>query len=195
MVIEVKYQKGQLVYGCDIDRQLRRLPCPDCLGTQKWEAKTPAGETLEFSCPRCTGWRHAKVPEVWICQPLIRKLTIGTIRVDTGDNGGNSYMCEETGIGSGRIWSESDLFDSEDAALRAGEVRAALADNSPQNKEQYNAASLAASCTYTSDKIREEESRRRKYQFQAEDAAQVVFDKTLDDAEVRVRLRDILEKV
>jgi len=43
----------------------------------------------------------------------VRKLTIGSVLIDTHeDRGPVSYMCRETGIGSGSIYYESKLFAS-----------------------------------------------------------------------------------
>jgi len=60
--------------------------------------------------------------------PSVSKLTIGSVRVDTSDERGTSYMCIETGVGSGSIYYESDLFSTHDEAMTVATLKAAEAD-------------------------------------------------------------------
>ncbi len=54
-----------------------------------------------------------------------RTLTIGSVRIDTAARDYSEpveYMCVETGIGSGSVYRESHLFETESAALVAAEA-------------------------------------------------------------------------
>lgn len=59
------------------------------------------------------------------CVPCTEKLTIGSIRIDTNDiDKPVSYMCVETGVGSGSVYYESDLHLTEEEAFRFAQARA-----------------------------------------------------------------------
>lgn len=71
--------------------------------------------------------------------PCVRSLTIGSIRIDTNDSDPVSYMCAETGVGSGNIYSEQTLFATQDAAEADAEIKAKLLDQSVKwVKERYD---------------------------------------------------------
>jgi len=59
-------------------------------------------------------------------RPEVRSLTIGSVRVDTAAKESEriSYMCEETGIGSGAIFYEHDLFLEYEVAVEIAKVKA-----------------------------------------------------------------------
>lgn len=128
-----KYRIGQSVWFGSTDTAVEALPCPDCLGSRKWSVVTPAGDALETPCQRCGGSRWQSGigdlprPERRIHVPRARRLTIGSVRIDTASSRGPvEYMCEETGVGSGSLYEESRLFATEDDALSSasGEVAA-----------------------------------------------------------------------
>ncbi|AZO39689.1 hypothetical protein EJ076_34970 [Mesorhizobium sp. M7D.F.Ca.US.005.01.1.1] len=59
--------------------------------------------------------------------PAVERLTIGSIQVNTAPDSydtGNRYMCWETGVGSGSVYRESDLFDNEASAKLSAEFKA-----------------------------------------------------------------------
>lgn len=143
-----KFDIGQTVYHANIATESRQHPCPDCLGSRKWEAKSPAGTTFEFDCPRCsTNYmeNNALSLKYAVLTPRVLALTIGSVHANTntgsGRGDGNTYMCLETGVGSGTVYPEDDLFETAEEAHRHGEIKAALknADAAGWVAKQYNA--------------------------------------------------------
>lgn len=127
-VIVTKYSVGDTVWTTDTTRVEKRAPCPDCLGTHKWKATSPAGKEYDFGCPRCSQSylsERALDLRYYECEPAPRKLTIGMVRYE---DGGARYMCNETGIGSGSIWDEDSLCDTEDAAREVATHKAKADD-------------------------------------------------------------------
>ena len=119
-----KFAIGDVVYWPTTETTREPAPCPDCLGTRRWKVTTPAGTEMEAECQRCTGYsRIADLPkpERLVSKPSVRRLTVGKITATTHASYGNrdcvEYMCSETGIGSGSIYQESQLFATEDEAM------------------------------------------------------------------------------
>jgi enhancing lycopene biosynthesis protein 2 len=44
------------------------------------------------------------------------QLTIGSVRIDTNHESPIEYMCVETGVGSGSVWDERQLYASREEA-------------------------------------------------------------------------------
>jgi hypothetical protein len=129
--ITTKYSVGDTVYYASTMVDRKRHPCPDCQGSKKWKAVSPAGTEYEFSCPRCSAsfnsYRDLML-DYSAHVPLVSKLTIGSIQVNTAVgsyDAGNRYMCLETGVGSGSIYDEARLFLSEEEAHAAAAAQAA----------------------------------------------------------------------
>lgn len=128
---ETKFSIGDVVYRASIATVTKQHPCPDCKGSRKWKAISPAGSEYDFTCPRCSSSYQSNRDlslSYAQCEPSINCLTIGSVRVDTHERKGNQYMCLETGVGSGNIYYESDLFHTEDEALKAAKQKAAVAN-------------------------------------------------------------------
>ena len=107
--LKTKFSIGDAVYHASTTTTKKQHPCPDCLGSRKWSATSPAGGSYQFGCPRCGGgYRSEDALSLDYTQfvPIVRKLTIGSVRVDTSDNRPVSYMCRETGVGSGSVYAE-----------------------------------------------------------------------------------------
>ncbi len=117
--------------------------CPDCFDSRKWAATSPAGVSYEFSCPRCSVSYHGndelRLDYAQFTESVM-KLTIGSVRIDTNDQEHPvSYMCRETGVGSGSVYYEGDLFPTHDEAMAASAVRAAEQNRTtPWVVKQYN---------------------------------------------------------
>lgn len=134
-VLTTKFDMGQTVWHANITTEHRRHPCPDCLGSKTWTATSPAGGSFEVACPRCSAVyqsnRDLSLDYQWLT-PSAQKLTVGKINASTatGDDydAGTKYMCCQTGIGSGTIYREDDLFETEAEALRAAQIKADLAN-------------------------------------------------------------------
>lgn len=150
-VIETKFSVGDTVWHANITTEARRHPCPDCLGSRRWEAKSPAGGVFAVDCPRCSVSYHGNDDlrldySVWT--PTARRLTIGSVRAASGGDQKHQYMCLETGVGSGRLYSEDDLFHTEAEALACASAKAAAnnADASGWVAKQFNKS--ARFCDY-----------------------------------------------
>lgn len=95
-----------------------RVPCPDCLGQKEWTVTTPAGESFQHMCMTCSqGYYSNGLVSEYGDKPDVRPMTIGSVRLDTAEaEDPVKYMCRETGVGSGSIYPERQLFALEDAA-------------------------------------------------------------------------------
>ncbi len=114
--VDCKYAIGMKVWlGRALMDGEENYPCPDCKGQKVWTWKSPAGDEGTTECPRCHGrgtlGQHNFSPDV-------RQLTVGSIRTDSAIQGERriEYMCVETGIGSGSVYWENDLYASEETA-------------------------------------------------------------------------------
>ena len=113
----MKYKLGDKVYKGATDYSVTTVSCPDCLGTLEWIVTFADGESMIIGCQTCK--QGFSAPHGYISynewKPCTRQLTIGKI-YDWNETDGFRYMCEETGIGSGTIHKESELFiDKKDA--------------------------------------------------------------------------------
>lgn len=129
-----RYRVGDVVYAPYLDRRTETLPCPDCLGSREWRAVSPAGIEHVVACPRCTD-RYAHVgtdrlPSLVIERhaPAARRLTIGSVTAKSHRRWKTDslveYMANETGIGSGSVYSEFRLFPDEAGALAVAAIEA-----------------------------------------------------------------------
>lgn len=126
MLPEPKYQIGDVVYYARVDREIQRLPCPDCKDTGVWTLTTPAGDTYTVECLRCRRGNIYDVPgnkiATWV--PKIQEVTVGSIEVNTAREKPVRYMCKETGIGSGQVYDEEELFTQRHDAQLYAEIKA-----------------------------------------------------------------------
>lgn len=128
MIPQPKYDIGQTVWWGKIAHSTTTMECPDCLGTRRWKAITPAGTEVAAECGRCGSWTSRDLPSLsrthW--KPSAQRLTIGSVRIDTSHDSPVEYMCRETGVGSGQIYREPDLFTDETMALATAQFKADL---------------------------------------------------------------------
>lgn len=124
-VIETKFGIGDRVWVAGRTAEKRQHPCPDCLGSRKWEARSPAGGVFEVACPRCGGGYQSNRSlslDYHAYVPTAQQMTIGQVRAFAGTDDETEYMCRETGIGSGSLWRESVMFSSKDEAIAAAQA-------------------------------------------------------------------------
>jgi hypothetical protein len=121
-----KFSIGDRAYSVSTQTIYERLPCPDCLGSRIWKAVSPAGTECTVDCPRCVQrWSDIPSLDIPVVKSFVRSLTIGSIRIDTHEQEHPvEYMCDETGVGSGRIHYESRLFATEAEAQVAADAEA-----------------------------------------------------------------------
>jgi hypothetical protein len=124
MKIETKFDLGQDVWLVKEFPKHMTISCPGCEG--RGDITLADGTTSH--CPKCYGNKtQVRVdPADW---HVTGPMTIGNVRVSLfGVQSGEDehedermYMCRETGIGSGTLWREPDLFATrEEAEAEAG---------------------------------------------------------------------------
>ena len=117
--MEKIYAKGDKIYVGECEYAPEFIGCPDCLGTLKWTVVFADGEALEIECQTCKRGYEPSTGKIEVHKnkPVVRHLTIGSVRFNDADKYPYSYMCEETGVGSGRIYYEDSVFDNYEDAL------------------------------------------------------------------------------
>lgn len=132
--LTTKYSIGDIVWRAGTTTERKQHPCPDCHGARKWKATSPAGGEYEFRCPRCSASYssdHDMSLAYTASVPAVQRLTIGSIQYNTEPGSydhGARYMCRETGVGSGSVYNEDELFETEEAAEAAAKIKAAMQD-------------------------------------------------------------------
>lgn len=130
VILQSKYNPGDKVWAGHIETSQSQVVCHECLGSREWTVTTPAGNQITVHCPTCEcGYYSPGTITKYAVVGSSRRLTIGTVRYEDSYRDGEGavfkYMCEETGIGSGSVHRESELFDTEEEALAAGVAQAA----------------------------------------------------------------------
>lgn len=127
--IAAKYQVGDVVFYADAHMVQKQLPCPDCLGSGKWQAISPGGMGYLIPCPRCSARFHSN-HELSLTynayEASVVTRTIGSVRYDSASDNPFQYMCRETGVGSGILYNEDSLHatrEEAEIAARAIAVR------------------------------------------------------------------------
>ncbi len=145
MIIETKYDVGDSVFAGKAEWVETHVVCPDCAGTEEWTI-TAASGSWKAECQTCKWGRfHGTRPPGTVKKsgrhPLVEDLTIGSVRLNTEDEG-HTYMCVETGVGSGRVYYEKSLFSTyvEAMAFAMDEVRRQLpeAHTEDQRKQDWD---------------------------------------------------------
>ena len=136
MIIETKFSLNEKVYF--IERTIKTVfkKCPACDG----EGKVSFKDKVSRKCPLCYGDKgsHENVGLSW---HVAEELTIGQVRYETTSieqdgmfcNVGHynpsktthkvEYMAYETGIGSGTVWKEEELFKTKEEAQQEADKR------------------------------------------------------------------------
>lgn len=121
MDITTKFQLDQEVWAISHDYASRIVFCETC----KREGVVTIGSE-QFTCPKCHGTsKHPQhVGQRWFISE--HKNAIGRIQTthfshhyitEDREEDRITYMIQATGVGSGQIWKERDLFASEAEAL------------------------------------------------------------------------------
>jgi len=112
MKFESKFNIGDRVFNIVNYPEVTYLDCPTCEGRK---AITVGNET--FTCPKChgRGGFSKRGENKWIVKD--GSLAIGQIRIVHGPKPEESYMCLETGVGSGNVYYAKDLFTSRQEAV------------------------------------------------------------------------------
>lgn len=141
--VDTKFGIGEVVYHASTVTIRKQHACPDCLGSKVWKGVSPAGKEYEFACPRCaSGYQSNRDCSLDYSEfeGTTRRLTIGSIRTDSNADRPVSYMCHETGVGSGSVYYEEDLYRTDDEAKAAAALKASEQNvEVPWVAELYNA--------------------------------------------------------
>lgn len=132
MLIESKYSIGQTVYKGEHQIVVDSVICEICDGVGR-VALIYKGEPLEAQCSKCKG--RGSLEEGRSILTSVRTLTIGSVRYDSyldewHKKAGHchfTYMTEQTGVGSGNVFQEKDLYLTEKEAIEQAEIDGALA--------------------------------------------------------------------
>lgn len=116
-----QFEEGDAVFLATTKRETEQYDCPDCEGSREWTVRTPAGSEFTVKCQRCSHYSRGDLPSLkhTVYYPEVKALTIGSVRIDSGDENPVTYMCKETGVGTGRIYKESDLYARREPAQEA----------------------------------------------------------------------------
>lgn len=138
-VIETKYGIGDVVFHAGTTQERKQHPCPDCMGSRQWTAVSPAGTEYTFRCPRCAAnyqSNDALNLNYTSYVPYVVARTIGSVQYNSHPGSydhGARYMCAESGIGSGSVYNEDDLFATHDEAMAAATLKAASANSTHEH--------------------------------------------------------------
>lgn len=126
-MIQPKYEIGDKVYAGYAHYLQKTRTCPDCLGSAEWPVTIPSGEDVVVPCKTCRRGYYSDGKEhyrEWA--PVVETLHIGSVRIDTADETDPvEYMCEETGVGTGRLYKERELFSTREEAEAAAAKKVA----------------------------------------------------------------------
>lgn len=137
-----KYAIGDVVFEANTHETSTARQCPDCQGLKRWTVTTPAGEIFTVPCQRCD--RQMELPSLYerTWTPSTKQLTIGQVniqhppRTDWANEEPVRYMCAESGIGSGRVYNESQLFAIESEAMESARRQCVEAETKWRNKPE-----------------------------------------------------------
>lgn len=111
-----EYGIGDTVFNTRFWGTSNKVTCELCKGKKNVEV---VGSPLKASCPSCRsqGYTWGKQNISWYA---IQSLTIGLVNIVAGPKKPKvSYMAEETGVGSGTIYYEDQLYSTHEDALAA----------------------------------------------------------------------------
>lgn len=147
MIITTKYNIGDRVWIGMTRWTDKSVKCPECRYGYI-EITLTTGEKALARCPRCYGRSYKSNFDF---NPIVQQVTIGSVRYDSyaKEDERFSYMCVETGVGSGSIWYEPNIFCTKEEAEYHANVLTDKAKKDglkeriareERDKENYNSA-------------------------------------------------------
>jgi len=138
MELKPKYNIGDVVLYPSASYIPVRDGCSDCLESGKAILTLGTKESIEVNCPTCKGVGNIQRHD-WKC--CINTMVVGLIKYDSSE--GFSYMCNETGIGSGAVYKEHKLFSDTHLAETVGSQEAlnrmkSIAKQNLTNKKPFD---------------------------------------------------------
>lgn len=110
MRLDTRFDMQQTVWTVVEDTVPVYVTCPTCEGN----GEVPGADGRMCNCRHCNIQGKEAVGHTKSYS--VRELTIGQVRVQVGYRDEETYMCTETGVGSGRVWHRKDLFAFENLA-------------------------------------------------------------------------------
>lgn len=123
MTIKTKYNLGDFVYTVSIKKSRIKIPnnCPVC----KDEGQVKLNEK-SYTCPECRGYTYTtkEGKDEWYvndCEGHIGKIDVEMyhsiyVNGDQRQASKIKYMLDTTGVGTGTVWREKNLFPSKEEA-------------------------------------------------------------------------------
>lgn len=134
--LKTKYNLKDEVFNPYCVNEKYYITCEDCQGTGKWELKD---STKTIGCQTCSkddNWyRTPGKVEQYKYFARVNTLTIGQITATIGYKKEIRYMCKETGLGSGSLWSEKDLVTTYEIAKQMADELAKRKNNGEKDIE------------------------------------------------------------
>lgn len=132
MNITTKFSIGDIVYVGRAEWGSEPITCPDCKGDGKWTIVANSGPTgyWDVECQTCRNWGYGsgygkgEVRQSTRTTKVERR-TIGSVQINTHNDSGVRYMCDETGVGSGSVYDEEALFPTRGEAQAHAEAEVA----------------------------------------------------------------------
>lgn len=178
MIPTPKYEIGQTVWWATTTTTQDTLPCPDCLGKREWKITAPSGDEYTIDCPRCARLfgHHSNSLSVYSETPLVQELTVGSMRMDTNSSDDVfSYMCNETGVGSGQVYGESTLSDDRDTAFARAAILAFDRETAKNEHPGYNINKEFKDYTLTGVLVEQEKKKSRQLLKHVRDGQDKIF--------------------
>ena len=127
--MDAPYKIGDKVWYGGFESGPVEYTCPDCEGTKYVHLKFHDGTLESIECPSCRyGIEHRGKITTYQYKPVVKQLTIKSVRYDSAADDPWEYMCMETSeYGGGRIHRLSNFFDSKKEATVYAETEALLA--------------------------------------------------------------------
>lgn len=122
-----RYAIGDTFYVSRWETRQEAITCPDCLGTQRWAAATPAGETLSVSCARCNPYGHTETAPLKrnVCRGYVEAVTVTGVIIDTTATAGGWQKSPVSYAAGCSRYDESRTFDTSEAAQADADEHAA----------------------------------------------------------------------
>lgn len=118
MEFKFRFELGGQVWGIERISKTESHPCPICDGTKYVDYR---GEKLYCSKCNYEGQIVERTYKSWEITKNYKSMGMivgkADVELEQHKEPKETYMCYETGVGSGRIWKVEDLFESQELAL------------------------------------------------------------------------------
>lgn len=133
-VIEPAYAVGEAVWVVEQTTGEVTHPCPDCHGTQEWDATSPAGNTIKIVCPRCSsnyssyeGLHGDKLPALSYRKAVFSAKAVNVLGIEIRDWNGEDRVSYRVKTNGGH-YSEKSIYPTEQVAVAVAAINQAESD-------------------------------------------------------------------